>query len=39
MTLGEIGLVIFIFGLVYGSKFIPRLGERVGELLFRSHRG
>ena len=33
MTRGEIGLVIFIFGLIYSAQLVPRLGELVGELL------
>ncbi len=34
MTRGEIILVVFIFALVYGAGFLPRLGEWVGMLLF-----
>ena len=33
MTRGEIGLVIFIFGLIYSAQLVPRLGELLGELL------
>lgn len=33
MTRGEIGLVIFIFGLIYSAQLVPRLGEVLGELL------
>jgi hypothetical protein len=30
MTRGEIGLVVFVFVLVYGGVLVPRLGERLG---------
>ncbi len=30
MTRGEIGLVAFIFCLVYGALVLPRLAERIG---------
>lgn len=38
MTRGEILLVVFIFGLVYGAAWIPKLGEKLGALLFRGPR-
>jgi Sec-independent protein translocase protein TatA len=31
MTRGEIGLVAFIFLLVYGAIVLPRLAERLGK--------
>ncbi len=34
MTRGEIILVVFIFFLVYGAGFLPRLGEWVGRVVF-----
>jgi Sec-independent protein translocase protein TatA len=33
MTRGEIGLVLFIFALVYGATFLPRLGDALGDFL------
>lgn len=33
MTHGEIGLVVFIFCLVYASRLLPRLGDWLGHLL------
>lgn len=30
MTHGELGLVAFIFALVYGAQVVPKVGERVG---------
>jgi len=33
MTRGEIGLVLFIFALVYGAGFLRRAGDRVGDRL------
>jgi len=30
MTRGEIGLVLFIFALVYAGVLLPPLGERLG---------
>jgi Sec-independent protein translocase protein TatA len=35
MTHGELGLVLFIFALVYGAQVLPKLGERVGTWLAR----
>jgi Sec-independent protein translocase protein TatA len=29
MTRGEIGLVLFVFFLVWGAQIVPRLGERI----------
>ncbi|MEO6574038.1 MAG: hypothetical protein ABIP89_09375 [Polyangiaceae bacterium] len=34
MTRGEIGLVLFIFGLVYVAAFLPRMGAWLGERVF-----
>ena len=33
MTRGEVGLVVFIFALVYGAGLLPRLVTRLGDLL------
>jgi hypothetical protein len=33
MSPGEVGLVVFIFGLVYFAQLVPRLGAFVGEKL------
>jgi hypothetical protein len=33
MTHGEIGLVLFVFGLTWGAVLVPRLGERLGDWL------
>jgi hypothetical protein len=30
LTAGELGLVLFIFGLTWGAGVLPRLGERLG---------
>ena len=35
MTHGELGLVLFIFALVYGAQVVPKVGERVGVWLSR----
>ncbi len=35
MTHGEVALVVFIFALVYGAGHLPRLAERLGDLLAR----
>jgi Sec-independent protein translocase protein TatA len=35
MTHGELGLVAFIFAIVYGTQMVPRVGERVGTWLAR----
>ena len=35
MTLGEIGLVCFDFGLIYVAALVPRLGAYVGRTLAR----
>jgi hypothetical protein len=35
MTHGELGLVLFIFALVYGAQLAPKAGERVGAWLAR----
>jgi hypothetical protein len=34
MTRGEIGLVLFIFGLVYIAAFLPRIGAWLGVRVF-----
>jgi hypothetical protein len=31
MTRGELGLVLFLFALIWGAGLLPRLGERLGE--------
>lgn len=33
MTRGEIGLVLFIFALVYGAGHLLRIGDRLGKWL------
>jgi hypothetical protein len=33
MTRGEIGLVVFVFALIYGALVLPRLAERFGARL------
>ncbi len=33
MTHGELALVVFIFGLVYVSRLLPRAGDLLGRLL------
>jgi hypothetical protein len=35
MTRGEVGLVVFIFVLVYGAGFLPQAAARLGDLLAR----
>ncbi len=35
MTHGELGLVVFIFALVYGAQVVPKIGERVGTWMAR----
>ncbi len=35
MTHGELGLVLFIFGLVYAAHVVPKIGARVGDWLAR----
>jgi hypothetical protein len=39
MTRGEIGLVVFIFALVFGSGFVSRAGERLGAWLAKRRSG
>ena len=34
MTRGEIGLLVFIFALVYFAQLVPRLGEFLGERVY-----
>jgi hypothetical protein len=34
MTRGELGLVVFIFALVWSAQILPRVGDLVGRLLF-----
>jgi Sec-independent protein translocase protein TatA len=36
MTRGEIGLVLFIFALIYGAGLLPRVGEKLGAWLART---
>jgi hypothetical protein len=33
MTRGEIGLVVFIFAMVYAVRLLPRAGDLIGHLL------
>jgi hypothetical protein len=33
MTRGEIGLVVFIFALIYAVRLLPRAGDLLGRLL------
>ena len=35
MTHGELGLVLFIFALVYSAQVVPKVGARVGAWLGR----
>jgi hypothetical protein len=35
MTHGEVGLVLFVFALIYAAQLAPKLGERVGVWLSR----
>jgi Sec-independent protein translocase protein TatA len=35
MTHGELGIVLFVFALVYGAQVAPKLGARAGEWLGR----
>jgi hypothetical protein len=35
MTHGELGLVVFLFALVWGAQLVPTVGERIGALLAR----
>ena len=35
MTYGELGLVVFIFLLVYVAQWVPKAGERLGAWLSR----
>ena len=39
MTRGEIGLVVFIFALVFGAGFVPRAGDRLGAWLAKRRDG
>jgi hypothetical protein len=39
MTRGEIGLVVFIFALVWGSGFVSRAGDRLGAWLAKRRNG
>jgi hypothetical protein len=38
MTHGELGLVLFIFALVYSAQIVPKLGARAGEWLGRRNK-
>jgi hypothetical protein len=33
MTRGEVGLVVFIFAMVYAVRLLPRAGDWLGRLL------
>jgi hypothetical protein len=35
MTQGEVGLVAFVFALIYAGVLVPRLGGRLGAYLGR----
>ena len=35
MTSGELGLVAFIFVLVYAAQIVPKIGARLGERFAR----
>jgi hypothetical protein len=35
MTHGELGLVAFVFALIYVAQWVPKAGEWVGSLLSR----
>jgi hypothetical protein len=35
MTRGELGLVIFVFVLIYAAQVVPVVGERVGAWVSR----
>jgi hypothetical protein len=35
MTHGELGLVVFVFALVYVAQWVPKAGERLGGWLSR----
>ena len=37
MTHGELGLVLFVFVLIYVAQFAPKAGERVGAWLSRKN--
>ncbi len=39
MTEGELGLVLFVFGLVYVAAFVPRAGAFIGRRLAGGSRG
>jgi hypothetical protein len=39
MTRGEVGLVVFIFALVFGSGFLARAGDRLGTWLAKRRDG
>jgi hypothetical protein len=35
MTHGEVGIVLFVFALVYGAQVVPKLGARLGNWISR----
>jgi hypothetical protein len=39
LTGGEVALVAFLFALVWGAGWLPRVGERLGERFARRGRG
>ncbi len=39
MTPGELGLVAFIFALVWSAQLLPRVGDAVGRSLFGKKSG
>jgi Sec-independent protein translocase protein TatA len=39
LTRGEIAIAAFIFALVWGARFLPRLGEHLGVRLSHRRRG
>lgn len=39
MTRGEVGLVLFVFFLVWGAQIVPRIGERISVWLGEKKKG
>jgi Sec-independent protein translocase protein TatA len=33
LTRGELAMIVFLFALVWGAGWLPRVGERLGERL------
>jgi len=31
LTRGEVAMIVFLFALVWGAGWVPRVGERLGE--------